>query len=57
MADLPQLFQPTHLRARLFFNEEYEQLRENEEFKGFADLPDVLKDLKNVSRGLEGVNF
>ena len=51
------MFKPVHLKARVFINEEYEQLRELEEYKGFGDLPDVLKDNKNVMRGLEGLSF
>ena len=58
MSDPPSFFNPVRLKAQLFYNEEYEQLRDNvEEFKGFADLPDVLKDQKNVLKGLEGISF
>ena len=32
-AATPKVFKPVHLKARLFFNEEYEQLRELEEYK------------------------
>ena len=41
---MPRVFRPVHLKAKLFFNEEYEQLRQLEEFKGFCDLPDVFRD-------------
>ena len=54
---MPRVFRPVHLKAKLFFNEEYEQLRELEEYKQFGDLPDVLKDQKNVMKGLEGLSF
>ena len=53
----PKVFKPVHLKACIFINEEYEQLRELEEYKGFGDLPDVLKDNKNVMKGLEGLSF
>ena len=54
---MPRVMKPVHLKAKLFFNEEYEQLRQLEEYKGFCDLPDVVRDQKNVMRGLEGLSF
>ena len=44
MVQSPNYFKPVHLKARLFCNEEYEIVRQIEEFKSFADLPEVLKD-------------
>ena len=41
---MPRVMKPVHLKAKLFFNEEYEQLRQLEEYKGFCDLPDVVRD-------------
>ena len=57
MSEAQNYFTPDERYALLMCNGRYSELRQRENFEGFADLEEVKNDLVNVKSGLRRFGF